>query len=73
MNVTVARCWRRDRLVREYCSTDPRLHYVDVPPMLDQAGNPRLDVFRWDGLHYNEKGYATLTTIIKPILERAIS
>ena len=57
-----------NRLVREYCGVDSRLHYIDiVPALLDEAGNPRLDVFRWDGLHYNEKGYAIWTSIIRPI------
>jgi lysophospholipase L1-like esterase len=60
-----------NRLVREYCGTDSRLHYIDVvPAMLDVAGNPRLEVFRWDGLHYNDKGYALWTSIIKPIISR---
>jgi lysophospholipase L1-like esterase len=60
-----------NQLVREYCGTDSRLHYIDiVPAMLDAAGNPRLDVFRRDGLHYNEKGYAVWTSIIKPIISR---
>lgn len=57
-----------NRLVREFCGTDSRLHYIDVvPALLDEAGNPRLDVFRWDGLHYNEKGYAIWTSILKSI------
>lgn len=57
-----------NRLVREYCTTDSRLHYIDiVPALLDATGNPRLDVFRWDGLHYNDKGYAIWTAIIKPL------
>jgi lysophospholipase L1-like esterase len=57
-----------NRLVREYCGVDSRLHYIDiVPALLDEAGNPRLDVFRWDGLHYNAKGYAIWTSIIRPI------
>lgn len=61
-----------NRLVREYCGTDSRLHYIDiVPAMLDAAGNPRLDVFRWDGLHYNEKGYSLWTSIIRPIISRS--
>jgi lysophospholipase L1-like esterase len=57
-----------NRLVRDYCGTDSRLHYVDVVArLLDHAGEPRLDVFRWDGLHYNEKCYAIWTSVIKPI------
>jgi lysophospholipase L1-like esterase len=57
-----------NRLVRDYCDTDSRLHYINVvPALVDDGGNPLLDVFRWDGLHYNEKGYAVWTSIIKPI------
>lgn len=57
--------------MREYCGTDSRLHYIDVvPAMLDAAGNPRLEVLRWDGLHYNDKGYSVWTSIIKPIISR---
>ncbi|HTE40139.1 MAG TPA: GDSL-type esterase/lipase family protein [Steroidobacteraceae bacterium] len=61
-----------NRLLREFCATDERLHYIDVvTPMLDEAGNPRVEVYRWDGLHYNERGYAEWTSIIKPILQKA--
>jgi lysophospholipase L1-like esterase len=61
-----------NRLVRDYCATDARLHFIDiVPAMLDDSGNPRLDFFRWDGVHYNETGYAMLTSLIKPILEKS--
>jgi lysophospholipase L1-like esterase len=58
-------------LVRDYCASDARLHYVDiVPAMSDDSGVPRFDVFHWDGLHYNELGYALWTSVIKPILQK---
>ena len=44
--------------------------------MLDAQGKPRLEIFRKDGLHLNEKGYAMWTAIVKPKLlkeTRAIS
>jgi hypothetical protein len=36
--------------------------------MLDANGKVRRELFRWDGLHMNPRGYALWTAIIKPIL-----
>jgi lysophospholipase L1-like esterase len=59
-------------LVREYCASDERLHYIDiVPAMLDAEGKPRRDLFKWDGIHLNEKGYAIWKSIVRPILVEA--
>ena len=56
-------------LVREYCASDGRLHYIDiVPAMLDAEGNRRRDVFKWDGIHLNETGYAIWKSTVKPVL-----
>jgi lysophospholipase L1-like esterase len=61
-----------NRLVREYCASDKRLHYIDiVPAMLDADGKPRRDVFKWDGIHLNEKGYEIWTSVVRPILVEA--
>jgi lysophospholipase L1-like esterase len=60
---------RANQLVEEYCASDARLHFIDiVPASLDQYANPRLDVFKWDGVHLNEKGYAIWTSVIKSAL-----
>jgi lysophospholipase L1-like esterase len=59
-------------LVREYCASDARLHYIDiVPAMLDAEGKPRRDLFKWDGIHLNEKGYAIWKSVVRPILAEA--
>ncbi|MGY5865933.1 MAG: SGNH/GDSL hydrolase family protein [Candidatus Thorarchaeota archaeon] len=59
-----------NNLVKEYCSSEELLSYIDiVPPMLDEEGNPRADLFRWDGIHMNELGYEIWTSIVKPILQ----
>lgn len=48
---------------------DPHLHYLDVAtPMLDGHGLPRRELFRWDGLHLNDAGYALWTSIVRPRL-----
>ena len=61
-----------NQLVREYCASDKRLHYIDiVPAMLDADGKPRPDVFKWDGIHLNEKGYEIWTSVVRPILVKA--
>jgi lysophospholipase L1-like esterase len=61
-----------NQFVREYCASDERLHYIDiVPAMLDADGEPRHDVFKWDGIHLNEKGYAIWTSVVRPILAEA--
>ncbi|MGI9288774.1 MAG: GDSL-type esterase/lipase family protein [Pseudomonadales bacterium] len=58
-----------NRLIKEFCDTDARLYFVDiVPAMLDDQGQPRFDVFKWDGIHMNEKGYAIWTSTLRPTL-----
>jgi lysophospholipase L1-like esterase len=39
--------------------------------MLDAEGKPKRDVFKWDGIHLNEKGYAIWKSIVRPILAEA--
>lgn len=56
-------------LIEDFCNSSELLHYIDiVPPMLDVEGNPRKDLFRWDGIHLNDLGYEIWTTIIRDIL-----
>jgi len=61
-----------NKMIRLYCEKDERLAYIDVvPPMLDEEGRPRKDLFKWDGIHMNPKGYVIWTEVVKPILEEA--
>lgn len=60
-----------NRLIRDYCATDPRLGFIDLnPAVFDQAGQPRLDLYLEDKLHYLPAAYDGFTAIIKPVLER---
>lgn len=55
-----------NELIRKYISLTPRLEFIDLAyAMLDAQGNPRAEIFREDGLHLNEQGYALWTAIIK--------
>lgn len=65
------RMQRANRLIRDYCASDERLHYIDiVPAMSDAQGNPRRDLYVWDGIHMNSRGYAIWTSIVKAAILR---
>ena len=62
---------RANRAIREWVGGDPRLHYVDVStPMLAEDGQPRDDVFLFDGLHLNSTGYAVWSDPVRAALLR---
>ena len=62
---------RANRAIREWVGGDPRLHYVDVStPMLAEDGQPRDDVFLFDGLHLNSTGYAVWSAPVRAALLR---
>jgi lysophospholipase L1-like esterase len=61
-----------NRRVREYCSPDRRLGYIDVNPALfDRAGNPRMELYQADRLHFKPPAYIEFAAIIKPVIEAA--
>jgi lysophospholipase L1-like esterase len=58
-----------NRLVREYSLRTPHLNYCEVSDMvLDAAGQPRLDLFVEDKLHFNAAGYKLLAERVRPFL-----
>jgi lysophospholipase L1-like esterase len=60
---------RANQMIEEFAFTQEHVQFIDVtPPMLDANGKVRRDIFRWDGLHMNPRGYVLWTSIIKPIL-----
>jgi lysophospholipase L1-like esterase len=62
---------RANELIAHQCKGDPRLTYVDVAtPLLGEDGQPRDDVYRFDGLHLNELGYIEWKRVLRPILCR---
>lgn len=58
-------------LARAYCAATPDRFFVDVnPALVDAAGNPRLELYKEDKLHFHPTAYVEFTRIIRPILER---
>jgi lysophospholipase L1-like esterase len=61
-------------LIKEYCSLNSYLNYIDiVGSMLEENGNVRPELFKWDGIHMNKRGYIIWTDVVKPILLSAFS
>ena len=53
-------------------AADPRLVLIDVAtPMLNDAGEPRPDIFVADGLHMNDAGYDIWRDAVRPVLVAA--
>lgn len=63
---------RANALIADYVSGERGLHFIDATPvMFDEKGDMREDLFRWDGLSLNDKGYDVMTDTIKPVLIEA--
>lgn len=63
---------KANRLIAAACSKDDRFTYVDVASvMLDDEGNPRMDIFQEDDLHMTRAGYTIWQNTLKPILLEA--
>jgi lysophospholipase L1-like esterase len=59
---------RANEQIAARCKADPRLTYVDVATPLLEDGEPRDDVYRFDGLHLNAAGYREWTRVLRPLL-----
>jgi lysophospholipase L1-like esterase len=56
-------------LIRDDAAKHKNLLFVDVfTPMLNEAGQPRPELFIKDGLHMNREGYAIWRQAIAPVL-----
>ena len=56
-------------LISGYAAKNKNLVFIDVfTPMLNQAGQPRPELFIQDGLHMNREGYDIWRKVIAPYL-----
>jgi lysophospholipase L1-like esterase len=59
-------------LVKAFCEKEKGLGYIDVNPALfDPTGQPRLELYLPDKLHFLDPAYVEFTKIIKPVLTKA--
>ena len=55
-----------NRLIKEFADTEPGLSFIDTfSETVGPDGHPRPELFREDGLHTNERGYAIWTKLIR--------
>jgi lysophospholipase L1-like esterase len=67
----VDRIRRVNDLVRQEIERRPSGYYVDVfPAMLNEAGQPRTELYFEDGLHLNREGYRLWGSILQPYRNR---
>ena len=60
-----------NRLVQDLVGQTPYVKYIDVATMpLDADGQPRLELFVADKLHFNEAGYKLLAEKVRPYLPK---
>lgn len=58
--------------VRAYTARTPNRGYIDLHPALETAnGEPRLDLYLPDRLHYLPAAYEQMTAVVKPVVEKA--
>lgn len=58
-----------NELIRGYAASGKNLIFIDVfTPMLNQAGQPRPELFIQDGLHMNREGYELWRNVVAPYM-----
>ncbi|BBM86882.1 GDSL-type esterase/lipase family protein [Candidatus Uabimicrobium amorphum] len=71
--------WRKsfaeaNQKIEEFTTKKDNVFYVDiVSAMLDKQGKVRSELFTWDRIHINAKGYQLWTSIIKPQIIRVMN
>jgi lysophospholipase L1-like esterase len=66
---TVDRMRAANTMIRQFCSRDDRVAFVDVDgAMLGWDERPRSELYADDGLHLSPQGYQLWTTLLRPFL-----
>ena len=61
--------------IAAFCEKNEGCYFADIgKPMLETAGGkPDPELFKKDGLHLNDAGYAAWKAVVDPILEKALA
>ena len=58
-------------LAWSYCTATPGHTFIDLNPVLvDATGQPRLELYQDDKLHFHPPAYSEFSKVIKPVIER---
>lgn len=59
--------------IKAYCEKTPGLGFIDiVPATLGKDGQPQKELFRPDGLHLTDAGYAAWTKVIREAIDQRL-
>lgn len=61
---------RANREIKKYMDSHSNMTFIDVSSSMFTNDKLNKELFIWDGIHMNEKGYALWTRIIQPLLAR---
>lgn len=65
----VDRMREANHAIRAFAEATEGVEFADIDtPMIGEDGRPRPSLFRDDGLHLNEEGYALWTKILRPFI-----
>ncbi|BCS32154.1 hypothetical protein TBR22_A13640 [Luteitalea sp. TBR-22] len=65
---------RANALVRAHADTAPGRGYIDLNPALqDERGEPLMDLYLADRLHYLPPAYERISAVVKPVVAQAWS
>ncbi len=57
---------KANQLIRQYATAKNGVHFIDTTPyFLNKKKLPQEELFWWDGVHLNKKGYALWTRVIR--------
>ena len=60
-----------NNMAENYCAKNAELSFINVNPALfNKVGQPRLELYQLDKLHFRQPAYDAFTIIIKPLLSK---
>ena len=58
--------------IQKYCASHGNMDFIDVnPALVDKDGQPLMELYQPDQLHYKPVAYEKFTAVIKPVVARA--
>ena len=61
-------------MVAELCESKPGLHFLDsTAEILDAGGQLQKEIYRFDGIHFNDRGYACWVKSVNPAAQAVFS
>lgn len=61
-----------NEMIRDYCASHEDMAFIDINSgVFNEKGEPRLELFQKDELHFNKSGYRQISSVVKPVVVAA--